>query len=409
MTGSNKTSTIQRRGFLSAGAAASAGLLLVSSKTAFGAEANSALRMGVIGCGGRGNYVSGEFIRNTNTQIVALADLFDDRLKSTQEGLGKRLAEQGRSPIEDSRLYKGHEAYKDLLASELDMCLVTSPPYFHPIHLNAVVDAGKHVYCEKPVAVDVAGAKRVIEAGNKAKGKSSLMVGLQIRKSPEFQEVTSRVHQGDIGEIVSGSAWYHAGRLGARNVEGESEQDSRLRNWVFDQVLSGDIIVEQNIHVIDVVNWYLQSHPVKAFGTGGRKARVDVGDCWDHFLVTYWYPNDVRIDFSSSQFLVGWGDCRERIFGSKGVAESPYSGVARVTGEKAWQSEDKDLLDGAVAAKVRALEESIRGGDFVNEAQMGAQSTLTSILGRIAAYGEKVVTWDEMMQSNLELDPKLSW
>lgn len=397
---------VNRRDFVKA-ASVSAGLIGISAKTALSVDANSALQLGVIGCGGRGTSDANNFIRSTNTRVVALADMFQDRLDSFQENIGKRQVDLGGSTIENSRKYLGMDAHKELLQSNVDMILITSPPYFHPTHLEATVNAGKHVYMEKPASVDVYGANKVLAAGKKAQGKLSLMVGHQIRFSPQFQGVAERIHKGDIGEPVCGQAYFHTGRLDDRRVSGASEQENRLRNWVFDITLSGDIIVEQNVHVLDICNWYLQNHPVKASGTGGRKGRVDVGDCYDHFIVTYWYPNDVRLDFASSQFLRGWSDTRERVFGTKGVADSPYDGYPQIYGDHKWRSDSDSPLDDSDANKMKALEESIRSGKFVNEAEQATMSTLTGVLGRIAAYEERTVTWDEMMKSNLHLDAEL--
>lgn len=404
----SRNSSLPRRTFMKSALAAGAGAVFVRPESVYGAPANSALQLGVIGCGGRGNSDAGDFIRSTNTQVVALSDPFQDRLESTKASLDKRLSGMGRAEIDAKRLYQGMESYQELLQSDVDVVLITSPPYYHPLHFTHAVEAGKHVYLEKPVAVDVVGAKQVVEAGKKAEGKVSMAVGFQIRTSPQFKGVVERVHQGAIGEIVSGMVYYHTGRLGDRSVSGASEAENRLRNWVFDQVLSGDIIVEQNIHVIDVANWYMNGHPVKAYGTGGRKARVDIGDCWDHFECIYYYPNDIRIDFSSTQFLKGWGDCRERIFGTKGCADTPYDGYPQITGDNAWRSDSDSPLDGTVAYKVQALEESIRNGKYLNETAQGAESTLTSILGRMAAYDEKEVTWDEMMASNQKYEANLN-
>ncbi len=409
MKSSSSNPSWQRRGFLKT-AVAGAGLVLARPETVFGSSANSALQLGLIGCGGRGNNDAGVFIRNTNTQCVALADLFEDRLHETKDSLDKRLVNLEKPKIDPSRLYQGPGSAEALLASDVDVVIITSPPYFHPHHLELAVSAGKHVYMEKPVAADTAGALKVVEIGKKAEGKQSIAVGFQIRYSKEFQEVVKRVHEGAIGDIVSGMVYYHTGRLGSRFRQGASDQENRLRNWVFDQVLSGDIIVEQNIHVIDVANWYLQGHPEKAFGTGGRKARVDVGDCWDHFIVTYWYPNDVKIDFSSSQFLKGWGDCRERIFGTKGTADTPYTGNAQITGDNEWKSESTDNLGGTESSKVTHFVESIHSGKYLNETAQGAESTMTSILGRIAAYEGREVTWDEMLKDYSEpVDAGLKW
>jgi predicted dehydrogenase len=187
-----------------------------------------------------------------------------------------------------------------------------------------------------------------------------------------------------------------------------SAAEARLRNWTFDIALSGDVIVEQHIHVLDVANWYMQSHPVRACGTGGRKARVDVGDCWDHFIVTYWYPNDVRMDFSSNQFLKGFHDMCIRFYGTAGTVDSHYGAAIRVTGDNPWPGVEKDdtFRQGA-QTNVRDFVESIRTGKYLNNAAESARSNLTSILGRMTAYKEQPVTWDQMMRSGERLDAKL--
>jgi predicted dehydrogenase len=178
---------------------------------------------------------------------------------------------------------------------------------------------------------------------------------------------------------------------------------------VFDKALSGDIIVEQNIHVLDVANWILQGHPVKACGTGGRKARVDVGDCWDHFVVSYWYPEDVLIDFSSAQFTEGYDDLCDRIYGTTGTIETHYGGEVKVrakSGGYRGGNTASIYQDGAVA-NIKAFSASIAEGKPYNNADESANSTMTSILGRMAAYQGKTVTWDEMLAANEKLDPKL--
>ena len=183
----------------------------------------------------------------------------------------------------------------------------------------------------------------------------------------------------------------------------------RLRNWVFDKALSGDVIVEQHIHVIDAANWYLAGHPLKAVGTGGRKVRTDVGDCWDHFLVQYHYPNDVKVDFSSNQFLKGFHDMCIRLYGDKGTLDSHYNGSVRIAGDVKWDGTEKDdTFSGGAITNVKNFVESVQTGRYLNSVADGVESNLTAILGRMAAYRERMVTWDEMMRSNEKLEANLN-
>jgi myo-inositol 2-dehydrogenase/D-chiro-inositol 1-dehydrogenase len=385
---------MKRRNFIqSAG-----GLLVLESQTVFGSQANSSLEVGVIGCGGRGNFIGGFFKEYTGARLVALADPFQDRLEFTTRNL----------KLSAPRTYTGLDGYRELIASGVDAVLVMSPPYFHPEQVAAAVDAGKHVYLAKPVAVDVAGCNSIAASGRRARGKVSFLVDFQTRAQPAFQEAASRVHRGDIGSLVLGHVYYHAGRLRPKTDPQMSAAQNRLRNWVFDKALSGDIIVEQNVHVLDVACWYIQSHPLKAAGTGGRKARVDVGDCWDHFLVDYWYPNGVKVDFSSAQFTKGYSDLCIRVYGSEGTVDSHYNGLVRITGDKPWLGTEKDVTfrDGAIT-NVKNFVESVRTGKHLNNVAYSVESTLTGVLGRMAAYNERTVTWDEMMRSNEKLEPNL--
>ncbi len=399
---------ISRRNFNKA-AAAAASVVLVQPGSAFGSEANSRLRLGVIGPGGRGRHDASVFVNSTNTQITALSDAFQDRLNSARDYLNKRLVDRARSKIEEKHLYLGLDSHEDLLNSGVvDAVLITSPPYYHPKHLSDAVDAGIHVYSEKPVATDVYGAKQVLKAGKKAEGKVSIQIGFQLRSSRAYEEIAKRIARGDIGEPVSGQVYYHTGALGDRSKPGEGPDKTRLRNWVFDIALSGDIIVEQNIHCIDIANWFLQSHPVKAVGNGGQKARTGLGDCWDHFQVIYTYPNDVQMSFTSTQFLNGWGDVAVRIYGTKGIAEIHYSEPIRITGENKFDWEEGSPFDGAETGRISGFCDSIMSGNYINAAEHAAQSAMTSILGRMAAYKEREITWKQMEKSNQRFKVKLN-
>ncbi len=414
-----------RREFVKTTAAAGAGLLIVPSTIAFGSSANSSLGLGIIGCGGRGNYDGREFLNNTDVRVTALADMFEDRVLSTRESFDKRAEEKGQAKISDSNLFKGHKAYEKLLQSkDVDLVLITSPPYFHPEHLEAAVAANKHVYLEKPVATDVQGCQRVIAAGRKAQGKLSVHVGFQKRYDEGYRGMIQRIHAGEIGDIVLGQSFYYTNDLGRQNKPGMSDLEARVRNWVFDRALSGDILVEQNIHILDIVNWAMKSHPVKAMGVCGRALRKEVEAipadylCSDHFILTYVYPNDVHVSFNSNQFKnKGYRQQGERFFGTKGAAESFQSGPASISlnqveeGQKVADKIDTGKVDlhRAIGEKMKALVESVKTGQFHNETEEGAKTTLTTILGRMAAYSGKEVTWDKMIKSNDRWNLKLNF
>lgn len=362
------------------------GLLLVKPAIVFGTQANSALEIGIVGCGGRGAYVGGFFQEFAGARVVALADPIESQFAAIREKLA----------LPEVRTYTGVDGHRELAASKLDAVVIESPPYFHPEQAEAAVAEGKHVFSAKPIAADAPGSHRFLRAGEKANGRLSFLVDYQTRAQPAFQEAAMRVHRGDIGDLVLGHVYYHGGRNRYHSVEGLSPEQARLRNWLHDKTLSGDIIVEQNVHVIDVANWYLGGHPVKAWGTGGRKARLD-GDVWDHFIVTYWYPNGVKVDFSSAQFLKGYADLCIRVYGSRGVVDSHYNGLLRIVGDNPWPGVEKDMTfrDGAIA-NVKRFAESIRSGKPLNNVVDAVNSNLTAILGRTAAYEGREVNWAEV-------------
>ena len=400
----NTNAKTERRRFLQAGAA---GLLVLKPQTVFGSQANSTVEVGIVGCGGRGNWIGPFFPEFAGARIVALADVIRDNLESTRT----------KFQVDAGRAYYGPEAYKELAQSKLDAVVIETPTYFHPEQAQAAIDAGKHVFVAKPVAVDVPGCRSILESGQKAQGKLSFLVDFQTRVQPVFQDAAARVHRGDIGKPVLAQIFYYAGRvIKDRSQPGMDPGLARVLNFYMDRVLGGDIIVEQNIHVLDMANWYLQSHPLRAAGTGGRTdwsgTPYDTGDAWDHFVVTYWYPNDVHATFSSNQLTNSFADLCVRCFGIKGALDSHYNGLVRITGENAWLGTEKDdtFRQGAIN-NVKAFIESIRAGKPLNNVEESVRSNLTAILGRMAAYAGRTVTWDEMMTSEerWEANLKLEW
>ncbi len=387
---------VARRGFLKT-AAVTTGLTIVSPSALRSAVANSKIQIGLIGCGGRGKWIGELFQQHANAKVTAVYDYFKDRADAAADQL----------KVDPNKRFTGLDGYKTLLASGVDAVAVESPPYFHPEQAVAAIDAGKHVYLAKPIAVDVPGCMAIVNAAKKVKNKLSVLVDFQTRANEFYIGAAQRVHDGLIGKPVSGQVYYVAGRLG-KQAEGDSPM-ARLRNWVFDKALSGDIIVEQNIHVLDVANWFLNGHPVKASGTGGRKARVDVGDCWDHFLVHYYYPDDVLMDFCSAQYTQRYDDLCCRIFGTNGTVDSHYGGNVNIlakTGGYRGGNTGPIYQEGAIT-NIKNFCASIENGKYVDNTEESANSNLTAILGRIAAYEQRIVTWNEMMQANTKLDAKL--
>ena len=402
---------MDRRKFL-AGSAATSGLMFLKPKTAFGYEANSAVRYALLGCGNRGTSVATSFAKNTTARIVALADLFPDQLekgKAHFDQLNQSLGYAG-----PELQFRGYKAFEELAASpHVDAVQISTPPWFHVQHLEAVVRGNKHAYCEKPVGIDIAQTNQALEIAKHINGKVSVDVGFQIRSAPPFVEIVRRIHDGALGKIATITAHYNAPPAVEHDFPSASADEQRIRNWLWWRNLSGDILVEQNIHVIDICNWALQAHPVKAVATGGRNIITHAGDCWDNYQVIFSYPEEIRVSFSSTQFCPGnWFDVSQRIFGSKGIAEAPYSGPLRILGDNPWTlSESTTQPTGSFAAngafsdnlaladqeKSKSFIESITSGKFHNQIAAGVESARSCMLGRMAGQQKREVTWDELL------------
>ena len=409
---------MDRRQFIGSTAAAATGLLLLKPQTAFTYQANSAVRLALLGCGSRGTAVATSFAKNTSARIVALADIFHDKLDESHSYFNNLAASLGYAGIDQKMMFRGYNAFEDVAAADgVDAVQISTPCWFHIQHLDAAVRAGKHVYCEKPMGVDVAQAKQALEIGKRAEGKVSVDVGFQIRSAPPFVEMVRRIQSGALGKLACISAHYNAPAILYPDRPAMSADELRLRNWEWDLHLSGDIIVEQDLHVIDICNWIVGAHPVKAIATGGRKVISHFGDTWDNYEVAYTYPEEVHFNLFATQFgTFKWFDVSERVLGSIGMAELPYSGPMRIIGENAWNLQGKDQLEqGKPAAsfaqngvfsnnladadreKDRAFIESIVSGNFHNQVAAGVESTLSAILGRMAGRLGREVTWDELL------------
>lgn len=423
--GKTNSISLDRRKFVGL-AATTAGLMFIKPELAFGSGANSALRVGLLGCGGRGTEDATNLVDTGGARVVALADLFQDQIDAAKAHFDKIQLAKSYAPLDAALLFVGPNAYQQMAASkEVDAIVIATPPYFHPHHLEAVVGTGKHVYLEKPVSVDVPGALKVMELGKRAQGKLSLDVGFQIRDCPPFVEMVKRIHGGALGTIVCGEAHYLTGYIDRPERPSASPAEFRIRNWIRDRALSGDIIVEQNIHVIDICNWILQSHPLKVSADGGRNGRPsNDGDAYGNYHALFHYPNDVQVTFTSTQFAKGWWDVTERFFGTKGTSQSPYTGPLGIWGDEPWQWADSGSnnnqpqafsttgsftsnLELADSTKKKAFVESITSGNFHNQADKGAESAISCMMARQSAYKKHEITWEEMMKSKEVYDPKI--
>jgi predicted dehydrogenase len=405
MAMNNESQIDTRRSFLKTTAIGATSVMLLSPKSVFGSSANSKIELGIIGCGGRGRFIGKKLITNVGDDIalVSAHDYFRDRLEIVQNMFD----------IPESRSYGGLQGYREILQSNVDGVIIESPPYFHPEHAAAAVEAGKHVWLAKPVAIDVPGCTSIKETGKKAEGKVAFLVDFQSRNSPFFVEAVKRVREGAIGEMISGQVFNQFPCGGNPDTTGMSPGAARLRCWVTDPVLSGACIVEQAVHAMDIANWIVGSHPTKAFGTGGLKARLNAGKMWDHFLVTYWYGDGPKLSLNCSQFMRGYEDLGARIYGKLGVIDAHYravdwgNGPVKITGDNAWAGTEFDnTWDIGVDNNCRDFVKAIRSGNYMNHADYSADSTMTSILGRTAAYRESVVTWDEILKENEILEMK---
>jgi predicted dehydrogenase len=368
-----------------------------------GAEANSKIDIGLIGCGGRGKWIADLFMKNGGYNLVAVADYFQDHADEAGE----------KFKVPAANRYTGLSGCHKLLEQKLDAVVIETPPYFHPEHAAAGVEAGKHVYLAKPIAVDVPGCLTIAESGKKATAKKlCFQVDFQTRANKLYQDAVKAVHGGEIGKIVSVEANYQCdatwGAMDQVLRKDPKNPEVRLRAWGVDRALSGDIITEQNIHALDVAAWMLDAEPVRAYGTGGRK-REFLGDCWDHFAVIFYYPNDLVVSFNSHQMGFGYDDIMCRVYGFKGTADTHYFGNVTVkANEFHLDGSVGNLFTDGVETNIATFHDNVTKGDCSNPTvPASVRSNLTTILGRTAAYRNGVVTWDEMMRKKEKFTPDL--
>lgn len=412
---------ITRRNFIGTMAAASTVLLACSKSTPKvalppmleTAPDGPVLKAGLVGCGGRGTGAALDFIKSgPNLQVVALADVFQDRLDSCR----KRILEEGKQEIADDHCYVGFDAYEKVIDSGVDIVMLATPPHFRQEHFAAAIEARKHVFMEKPVAVDPVGARSIMDTADRAEAFGlNVVTGTQRRHQREYVETYKRIAGGAIGEIVAARCYWNQSQLWyKKRKRGWSDMEWLIRDWVNWCWLSGDHIVEQHVHNIDVIHWFTGMHPVKAVGFGARMRRV-TGDQYDFFSVDFEMENGMHVHSmcrqidgcvnNVSEFIVGTkgsSNCRNMIFKKDGTEAWTYEPPVEIT-------EDGEEIPKKKSPYVQEhtdLVTAIRNESHINEAKNTAISTLVAIMGRISAYTGEEVTWEQMMNSNLRLGPE---
>lgn len=369
------------------------------------------IRAGLIGCGGRGTGAAINFLdAGPNLEIVALGDVFQDRI----DGCRASLKEKKGVEIADENCFLGFDSYQKVIDSGVDVVLLCTPPHFRPKHVEEAINAHKHVFMEKPVAVDPAGARSVLVSSKMAESRGLCMVSGTVRRvQKDYMTTQMKVANGEIGEIVGAHIVRNGGALWYKNRLPEwTDMEYMIRNWVNFCWLSGDHITEQFIHEIDAMSWHMGRTPVKAVGWGGRQRRV-TGDQYDFFNVDYIYENGVRAHCAARQINGCTNGKVERIVGTKGVAIASGQ-ILDVHGNEVWQypkpeegdTESKWKVTNPFVQEHINLVTGIRTGNTVNDAEAQVNSTLMTIMGRISAYTGKEVTWEEIMNSDLYLGPK---
>jgi predicted dehydrogenase len=397
-----------RRDFLKSSTAIGLAALAAVSPVVYAAGSDK-IRIGQIGCGNRGRHDSKNCLRaNDNVEITAMGDLFKDQLDGAVAEISKEFPDKIK--VTPDTCFAGFDAYKKVLNCDIDMVMLTEIPHFRPAHFKAAVEAGKHVFMEKPVAVDPAGVRSVIESSDIADKKGlKIVAGTQMRRIAHLVAGIERIHNGQIGDIVGGHCVRHGDGMmdwGIRQRKAEwSDMEWQLRRWLFMTWLSGDFISEQHIHNLDIINWALKSHPIQCLGNGGRQVRTgpEYGDAYDHFAVEYEYQNGVRIQYMGEQ-IDGCTDRNDQwLSGTKGTAYLDF-GQAILKGQNPWKSESE-----SPNPEIRQHADhiaAIREGKPLNESRRVAESTLTAIMGRMSAYTGRALKWDWVMNtSKLDLTP----
>lgn len=396
-----KDNEVSRRGFLKVSAASLAAAGVAGRLYAGGSDT---IRVGIIGCGGQGTRDLVSCVKSSpGVQIVAMGDLFEDRLQESLAKLKKDVPDAVK--VTPDKCFIGWDAGKKVVQTDIHMVLLTTPPCFRALYLQAAIEAGKNVFMEKPAGVDPKQIRSIIKTAELAQQKKlSLVAGTQRRHSKKYQETIRRIHDGQIGEVVAAQAYWNGGDMLGYwkwwDKENRSDMEWQCRSWPWFTWTSGDHIVEQHVHNLDVINWALQAHPEQCIGMGGRAVRT-LGNIWDHFAVEFEYPKGVRVESLCRQINGCTDRIAERVVGTTGYADVDR-GV--IEGEKPFKYNGPD--PDHYVQEFADLIASIRTGTPINEGKQVAESTMDAIMGRMSAYTGRALKWDwAMTASKLDLTP----
>ena len=399
-----------RRDFLKTSTAATVGLGMLGNAHAAGSDA---IKVGLVGCGGRGTGAAENICEaagtSYNIKLYAMADVFEDHLKNCRDRVRNHPLCKEKFDVADERSFVGFDGYQKVIDC-CDLVMLATPPGFRPQHIEATIKAGKHLFSEKPVAVDGTGIRKVLAAYDEANKKGlSVVTGTQRRHQASYLESLKLIHDGAIGDLVGGRVFWNQGDIWAHKRQpGWSDTEYQIRNWYHFLWLCGDHIVEQHVHNLDVACWALKAHPIRAVGMGGRQVITEPerGQSYDHFAVDYEFPDGVHVLSMCRQIAGSTGDVSENLVGTKGRWQSNGQ---RFSGAERRRIRIEHEVNPYVQEHIDLLE-SISSRKPVNELKQVAESTLTAIMGRMSAYTGKAVSWDQALNSKLDTFPKtLAW
>ena len=405
-----------RREFVKKTALASSAILSapLALETMVKVNRESKLKLALVGCGGRGSGAAVHALTaDDNVDLVAMADAFADRIETSLMGIQEHFEGEKKIRVKEKNRFVGFDAYKKAI-NLADVVILTTPPGFRPYHFEYAIQNGKHVFMEKPLATDPVGIRKVLDTAKIAKAKKlNVVVGLQRRYQKSYIELKKKIDQGAIGKIRSGQVyWNDAGVWVKKRLAGQTELEYQMRNWYYFNWLCGDHILEQHIHNIDVANWFIGDYPIYAQGMGGRQVRKgkDYGEIFDHHFVEFTYPSGAVVS-SQCRHIPGTMSRVDEVFqGTKGSLEIGKGEITDLEGRSQYKYPRLGQDPNPYQVEHNLLFKSIREGKVIADAENGAMSTLTAILGRMATYTGKKITLEQAMNSKLQLMPEeVTW